>query len=809
MPRLARWIPHVSLLSVVTIAFTMLPVQPALAGRTEDRLVNDLIPEFDQGKLLRTSVTPDKTSNVANDGGIALSPVGYIDNWQQSAFTLPERVSDMGAVTVNGRIYLLGGTVYNPTTTQKAPTAHAWVGTPGSDGNLVDPPGGTPAWQAQPDLPVPPLSCVQTTTATAARSSVAAAGFSTGTGGFIYAVGGAVAPTSGDPYSSSAIAIGAVDANGTVTWRSPEEMCLPTKLQATSATIIEIQGEKYLYVVGGLSRQPPRGPIPLTQEGVKTTFVARINANTGDLSKISDGTPGWDTGFDLPVPDIDPNREEGVWNATLVPASSDFNGTTYFALFLMGGETVPGTSTPSDSAIVYRGIIDTTTKTVAWNIDIGNGTFNAALNQSRRGLRAVVYDGSNIIVTGGTQGSGTSSAFSSVLSNQLDEKLELPVFGDGTVNFFESPSVLPEGRGRYNHGSVVVTVGTDKYVYVLGGVGNSSAGEGDQTDTVFYGKIATDPNDSAGYAQNGWYYSNTYTVDIDKAKLLAVRWQTTIDRSAGDMDIQIEYRVNNNANKLDESWSEWFPATDPNAGSNRSINGQNSSTLPQGLSFIYFEYRAFFKTYRPSNGAWKTPVLRNLGIQIEVPGYPNLKIPTAQKITVDDLLRGIEVTVANKDPLPVGDPLQPADDGSNGQFFVDVYIFKPGENAQPPILGQVGQVYAKLNKRDFPPNASHAVRNWLDGSPGAGNAEYDITKQFTVAGTYTIYAMVDSVDSGTLAQNPFGLVQEADIAGQQGEGDNIYGPLTVDVPVPCPPEGCGLPPSAAPPIILLPVVAKN
>jgi hypothetical protein len=358
---------------------------------------------------------------------------------------------------------------------------------------------------------------------------------------------------------------------------------------------------------------------------------------------------------------------------------------------------------------------------------------------------------------------------------------------------------------------VVVQVGTDKYVYVIGGVGNATANEGDQTDTVFYGKIATDPNAAAGYALNGWYYSDTYKIDIDKARLLAVRWTTDIDRSAGPMDVKIEYRVNNDINKLEANWSDWTPAIDDQAGDpNYSRDGkdiQNSSKLPQGQAFIYFEYRAFLTTHQPSTGNWQTPLLHNLGIEVEVPGFPNLQIASAQQLTDGSTSRGLKITVINKNPSPAGNVLQPADDGSNGQFFVDVYIFKPGETPQAPTLGQLGQVYAKLNKRDFPPGASLDVLHWLDGSPGAGTSEYDITKLLTVSGEYTAYIMVDSVDNATLATNPFGLVQEADVAGQDGEGDNIYGPFKFTAQA-CPAAGCGLPADTTH-RVLMPIMAKN
>lgn len=794
-----RWMPYISLICIAVIIGFLIPVKPVAAKRVEVRSVTDLIPEFDKGTTYRTSITPDESGGLENDGAVELAPVGYIEGWNQSSFGLPENVTDHAAVELNGRIYVLGGNVYDSSSNTSGRTAHVWMAQPGDNGLIGS------NWSARSDLPPVPdtPACSGTLNPSPARSSLAAVSISTGNSGWIYGIGGLVQRVGGTTsFSIGAVAVGKVDASGAVTWTSPEEFCLPRNLDSASAAVVELNGEHYIYVVGGMSRA--NTTMPLT-----SVYVAKVNTSTGALSKPSDGTPGWQTlASTVPVPDVNLQGDEGVFNGAMVATKGEVNGKLYHALFYMGGYTHGSTA----SALVYRGVINPDTKEVAWQSSLeGNPTFSASLDTARFGLRAVVYDNTNIMVIGGQN--GNNPPFNNVLSNILDDKLELKI-PDSTASFYENDKVLPANRGRANHAAVIVPVGSDHYVYVLGGVGSSvNDNNGRPNNTVFYGKISKEPNDAAGYALNGWYYSESYQIGSasKSARLLAIRWNANIDM-ASNVDIRMEYRTNNNPDKLDSAWSPWTLAKDSRTPDERnSIDGSNADTLPESLNFIFFEYRAFLSTTKPLTGGWKTPTLLKVGIEIEVDGYPNLIVVGNQTkaVQIDNQVRRLDVTIANSNPSnwPGNDPLLPVDDGSNGTFFVDVYVYKPGEAAPKPTVGGSGHACAQMKQRDFPPGAQYTIRNWYKATSAdcANPADaFNISTLFPVDGEYTVYVVVDS------GNGPMGLVAEADAPNTQGESDNIY-EFKVTATA-CPAEGCEpIDPGEGPgsPIILLPIVSKG
>lgn len=793
-----RWLPYVSMICIAAIIGFLIPVEQAAAKRVQIRSVTDLIPEFDKGTTYRTSVAPDESAGLENDGAIELAPVGYIENWAQSSFGLPENVTDHAAVELNGRIYVLGGNIYDSAANSSSRTDHVWMAQPGENGLI-----GT-NWSAQSNLPAVPdvQACSELPSPSPARSSLTAVSVSTGNTGWIYAIGGLVVRSSGSGTANSigAVAIGQVNASGAITWKSEEQFCLPRLLDSASAAAVEINGEHYIYVVGGVTRVGSVTPR-------SSVYVAKVNTSTGALTKPSDGTPGWQTlSSNVPVP-ADPSNPSltlGVFNGTMVATKGEVNGKLYQALLYMGGNN----ATDRTSALVYRGVIDPNTKEVAWQSSLeGNPAFSAALDTARTGLRAVVYDNTNIMVIGGQN--GNNPPFNNVLSNILDDKLELRI-PDSTSSFYENDKVLPANRGRANHAAVIVPVGSDHYVYVLGGVGSTvNDNNGRPNNTVFYGKISTDPNDASGYALNGWYYSDTYQIDIANARLLAVRWNTALDAAAG-VDIRLEYRTNDNPDKLDSAWTSWTVAKDPRTPSERnSINGSNSNTLPEGLNFIFFEYRAFLSTTKPLTGGWKTPTLLKVGIEVEVDGYPNLIVKTGSVVKIENQVRRLDVTIANSNPSnwPNNNPLLPVDDGSNGTFFVDVYVYKPGEAAPTPTVGGSGHACAQMRQRDFPPEGQYTIRNWYKSSSAdcANPADaFNITTLFPTDGEYTIYVVVDS------GNGAMGLVSEAEAPGTQGESDNIY-KFTVSA-TGCPEGGCepiDPGPGDGSPIILLPIVSKG
>jgi hypothetical protein len=457
---------------------------------------------------------------------------------------------------------------------------------------------------------------------------------------------------------------------------------------------------------------------------------------------------------------------------------------------------------------VFRGSIDPATKQVSWN----TSSFSAALPSPRTDLTGIT-DAGNVMFIGGRQGLGDNDIFQKLLSNQVDDNLNLTVDGS-TASFYESENnTLPP---RFNHATSVATVGADTFVYVVGGQGRASDNENVATDSLYYGKISLNGTQT-GFARNGWFFSKPRRLLVDNSRVLAVSWNAEIKRELGSMDIKMEYRTTSDPTLTESNWSAWVPLADPDAAAlgASSVNGLNSVQFTQGVDALYFQYRASFSTYQPLPGAtWETPVLLDVAIEIEVPGYPNLKIPAARPTLIEGQIRALEADIANTDPKPANEPLQPVSDGRPGSFFVSVYIFKPGQTPTEPALGTVSEIYAEVNKLQFPYGGTSfektiTIRDWCITTEDC-STPYNITRQFTEPGNYTIYLYVDNVVDA--AGQPYGNVEEADIAGTFGETDNLY-MVEVNVPSPCPPEGCEPitpppPPPPGTPTIYLPVIGK-
>lgn len=813
MPFTRRLRPLLLWMVVLVTLASLFAANTAEAGRrTQRQPFDDKLTEFAEGALQRTSLTPAGAQTDPSQGGVQLSPLGYVDRWDRSSFPLPNRVTNHAVATLNGHLYIIGGLAALAGQTTRL-TEQVWRGDIGNDGNIVD------EWVAEAGLPAPAQTdppsiqapCTATFSPKAARSSLAAASFSAGTTGYIYAIGGNLdSENSSEVLPTSAVAIATVDAAGTITgWRAGA--CLPARLESMSVTTIEIDGDTYIYVVGGLSRRYIAGSLRVS--GTRTTYVGRINPSSGEVEKPSQpGTVGWDTSTDLPVPEAQSDPNAGLWNAALVSHIGQSDAGTSYALYITGGEKVVGS--PTFNAQVFRGTIDPTTKQVLWN----TSSFAAALPSPRTDLTGVSYDG-NVMFIGGRQGLNDTDIFQKLLSNQIDDNLNLTVDGS-TASFYESDNDTLSPR--YNHATAVATIGADTFVYVIGGQGRASDSENLATDTIFYGKISKNGAET-GFARNGWFFSAPRKLIVDNSRVLAVSWNAQISRQLGSMDIELEYRTTSDPTLTESNWSGWTAIADPGAATQglSSVNGINSVRFTEGINALYFQYRASFSTYRPAAGAtWETPVLLDVAIEIEVPGYPNLQIPEARPTLIDGQLRALEADIANRNPQPVNEPLQPVSDGRPGSFFVSVYVFKPGQTVVEPTLGTASEIYAEVNKLQFPYGAAPyegtiTIKSWCITTEDC-STPYNITRQFTEPGTYTIYLYVDNVVDA--AGQPYGNVEEADQAKTFGETDNLY-KVEVTVSASCPAEGCPPPPTSptptptpppgtSTPTIYLPILGK-
>jgi hypothetical protein len=243
------------------------------------------------------------------------------------------------------------------------------------------------------------------------------------------------------------------------------------------------------------------------------------------------------------------------------------------------------------------------------------------------------------------------------------------------------------------------------------------------------------------------------------------------------MDIAFDYRVSNDGNCNNPSWTDasWQPLdgapADPNL---RSIDGQNVVDITSVPAHC-FQYRA--RLYS-STDLKQTPSLLNVSIRIYVPGNPDLSVKTlSDRRGAKNAFTGLNVLIQNVNQL--SPPTLAADVEGGGSFYVDLCIYGPNATGPAPTLPltpsnkQCSKAYSNVDKSALGPDITYAVTRWYDT---ATDKPVELISYFQQPGTYTVYAAVDSyVDDAT--QFPKGFVDE----GDQGEGNNVSAALTFDV----------------------------
>src|SRR5262245_47490349 len=178
------------LVCICLLALGALPARQASAAVVTKKL-DDTLTEFTRGTFQRASLSALASGGSDKPGAVQLMPVSVIKDWLRSSFSLPEKLSDLGAAAIGNSIFTIGGLASNGITAP-TPTKNVWS-------VQIDPTTGAPSsteWfnEAQ-DLPSINHSN-QFTALVAARSSPAVTAVATGPdSGYIYVIGGRVQPT--------------------------------------------------------------------------------------------------------------------------------------------------------------------------------------------------------------------------------------------------------------------------------------------------------------------------------------------------------------------------------------------------------------------------------------------------------------------------------------------------------------------------------------------------------------------------------------------------------------------------------------
>jgi hypothetical protein len=498
---------------------------------------------------------------------------------------------------------------------------------------------------------------------------------------------------------------------------------------------------------------------------------------------------GWDTLAPIPLPNGLANVA-GFWDGSAVVDHFDVGGGVGGdALYYIGGQLQSsvgnGTVISTYNNAVYRALINSN-GALTWSVA---PTFQGTLPTARVGMAAVEFSG-NLYVTGGRPVSGGApvQADASVQTTYVEDDLKLAqIDNSGTTssNFRYNTSALTVPRTR--HGSVVVKATptpqapNGAFVYVIAGQG--SATDTDPTDdngskTLIYGKIGSSEDIKAnGFAATGWYYSAPHDLNSTSARVQEIDWTAVITHPN---DIQVQFRTTTNGDcnsptafDTSQGGTAWSSALDGDTGtaffSKGGVNSVGNLTLQPSHCF---QYRA--KLLNAQAGLPTTPSLLNVRILVQIPGFPDLKVKTLQDAHKSaGKFTGMNVELLNHSDIP-SEPTQPANIEGSGSFFVDLFIFGPGQTAVTPTLplelnpsNPKSAACVNINKNDMGVDSKITILQWYDPADATcGSTRKALQPSFTTPGHYIVIVAVDTA----CPEHSYGCVNEGTSGG---EGNNL------------------------------------
>ncbi|MBA3468046.1 MAG: hypothetical protein H0T53_00245, partial [Herpetosiphonaceae bacterium] len=383
-------------------------------------------------------------------------------------------------------------------------------------------------------------------------------------------------------------------------------------------------------------------------------------------------------------------------------------------------------------------------------------------------LRAIGINQKIYAVGGVIDSQVTNKSFSSY----IDSTLALKRFVGS--NYLESTTALPTERARASHGLEIITIDdTSKtppvprpIAYLFGGTNSATAlTYRNDVMTSFIGLDDDIDDENAAYASPGDYVSRIYPLR-GPGNITEVRWSASITRTASlQNDIKVEYRVANSAQLM--SAAQWR-VVDGDAGSaSFSIDGSNVGLDSLDDTGTFIQYKATLTTAQPNNRE-STPVFRGtISVKYTIDGHPSLFVKSGSFPTITPLTTVVPTIIISNAKPPQSTSTETVLDAnieSSGSFFVDLYVYAPGQPVVPPTRNASGSypltsaAFAEISKNALP-NGSElnlATVNWrLNCGPVAPSACPLATWQviFNKEGPWTVIAVVDSGNNVTEADN--------------------------------------------------------
>ncbi len=314
------------------------------------------------------------------------------------------------------------------------------------------------------------------------------------------------------------------------------------------------------------------------------------------------------------------------------------------------------------------------------------------------------------------------------------------------------------------------------YAYMIGGKVQINPNTLDEANPqVLFGDLDEQPLETDDFVSDGKYYSKVFDFG-DGAEYYNLTWTTIITEG---QDIDMQYRVGSDPQNLGIPIT--IPIT-PQVGKNTYTYSFN----PPGTA-RYFQFVAALKG-SPTNRR-SSPILDAVSLEVKRVGFPNVRVAEGgarfEPSTIDTTTTTITpiVPLINKG-FDSTHPALDADWDAPGTFFVDIYV-TPGESAPRPQLGQVGVAWTEVNKARMQAGMEDPFvipsTSWRPASCMANCAPMNWRSVFNNEGVYTIYVMVDSTDRTDYPWSDFGNVAESESKDTFGESDNVFGPFTVNV----------------------------
>jgi hypothetical protein len=314
------------------------------------------------------------------------------------------------------------------------------------------------------------------------------------------------------------------------------------------------------------------------------------------------------------------------------------------------------------------------------------------------------------------------------------------------------------------------------YAYIIGGKVQINPSTLDEANPqVLMGDLDEPPRETDNFVSDGKYYSKVFDFG-DGAEYYNLTWTTIME--AGQ-DIDMAYRVGSDPQNMGAPIA--IPIT--------PLPGKNTYTFrfePPGTA-RYFQFVALLKS-SPTNRR-SSPILDTVSLEVKRVGFPNVRVAEGGASFVPSTIDQRTTTITPIVPLinkafDTTHPALNADWDGPGGFFVDIYV-TPGASAPPPVLGEVGDAFAEVDKVRMHAGMEEPylipANSWRLGSCTSNCSAVNWRSVFNSEGVYTVYVMVDSTDRTDAPWSNFGNIAESESKGTFGESDNVFGPFTVTV----------------------------